>query len=98
MRVFDWRKFRSDTPLELYLFIRDNYWREMDAWEFNWKANDYLPVRGCYPDSIRHYGEDWFAFHKNMSRDYGWFDGRTPRQRYQHHECYTEGGRKHPHE
>lgn len=81
-KKFNWRKFRAEVYPELYCYLRDNYWRRKSKVQFVFELNRVLYVPGCMPAPLRRLGETPAEMYDWMVKEYGWFDGRTPRQRY----------------
>lgn len=81
-RKFNWRKFRREVSPELYCYLRENYWREITKFKFRTEMNRVLYVEDCMPESLRRFGEDLYDVYDWLKNEYKWFDGRTPRQRY----------------
>lgn len=81
-RKFNWRKFRREVTPELYCYLRENYWKEITKMQFYIGVNRVLYVQDCLPEPLRRYGDTLFEVYDWMKKEYEWFDGRTPRQRY----------------
>lgn len=82
MRKFNWRKFRNEVTPELYCYLRENYWHDISMPRFYFDMNKVLEIPDCLPMALRRYGETVPEVYVWLKREYGWFDGRTPRQRY----------------